>query len=129
MNSLQLNLDRRVIQKHSVSKEIDQFMLQNQVAEMNRFKVVTCTLEAIANIFEHAKPPLKHMIVILHCDNNKVIVDLLDNSPFKALVQPNSCPSADVHSGRGLWIINNWMDSVRSQQTVAGTHLQLTLTM
>ena len=127
MNSLQLNLDRNVMQSHSISKEIDQFMLQNQVADSTRFKIITCTLEAIANVFEHATPSLKRMIVILHCDSHKVIVDLLDNSPHKTVLQPTSCPATNASSGRGLWIINNWMDSVRSQQTVAGTHLLLTL--
>lgn len=127
MNSLQFNLNRDLMSKHSICKEIEQFMLQNQVSDSKRFKIITCTLEAIANIFDHTKPPVDVMIVICHCDSHKVTIDILDDSIHHALKQPTSCPPAPSSSGRGLWIINNWMDSVRSQKTVAGTHLQLTL--
>ncbi len=127
MNSLQFTLNRHIFQQHSISKEIDQFMLQNHVPDSNRFKIITCTLEAIANVFTHANPPLNHMIVILHCDKDKVTVDLLDNSKPSDFETEAQCPPAHSLSGRGLWILNNWMDTVRTQKTVAGTHLQLTL--
>ena len=127
MNSLQFNLNRDLMSKHSICKEIEQFMLQNQVSDNKRFKIITCTLEAIANVFEHTIPPVDAMIVVFHCDCHKVTIDILDDSLHHEFTQPNSCPPAPENSGRGLWIINNWMDSVRSQKTVAGTHLQLTL--
>ncbi|MGS0682943.1 ATP-binding protein [Shewanella sp. 125m-7] len=125
MNSLQFTLNRNIMSKHSISKEIEQFMLQNQVSDTKRFKVITCILEAISNVFIHAKPKLGSMIIVLHCDEHKITVDLLDDSPLQILEAPKSCPPAESPSGRGLWIINNWMDSVRMQKTVAGTHLQL----
>lgn len=127
MNSLQFNLDRNIMAKHSISREIEQFMLQNQVSDTKRFKVITCVLEAVSNVFSHAAPKLNSLIIILHCDHHQVVIDLLDNSPMQPLTAPTDCPPAKSTSGRGLWIINSWMDSVRIQETVAGTHLQFSI--
>ncbi|ABV86756.1 ATP-binding protein [Shewanella pealeana] len=127
MNSLQFNLDRNIMAKHSISREIEQFMLQNQVSDTKRFKVITCVLEAVSNVFTHAAPKLNSLIIILHCDHQQIVIDLLDNSPMQPQTAPTDCPPANATSGRGLWIINNWMDRVRIQETVAGTHLQFSI--
>ncbi|WP_299810800.1 ATP-binding protein [uncultured Shewanella sp.] len=129
MNSLQFNLDRKIMAKHSISREIEQFMLQNQVSDTKRFKVITCVLEAISNVFTHATPKLNSLIIILHCDHQQVVIDLLDSSRMQAIKAPTDCPHAKATSGRGLWIINSWMDNVRLQETVAGTHLQFSLSI
>lgn len=127
MNSLQFNLNRSIMAKHSISREIEQFMLQNQVSDTKRFKVITCILEAVSNAFTHAEPQLNSLIIILHCDHQQIVIDLLDNSQMQALTPPTDCPPAKSTSGRGLWIINSWMDNVRIQESVAGTHLQFSI--
>ncbi|MGM8892110.1 ATP-binding protein, partial [Psychrobacter sp. 1Y1] len=121
MNSLQFNLNSNIMTTHSISREMEQFLLQNQVSDTKRFKVITCVLEAVSNVFMHASPELDSMIIVLHCDEHKITIDLLDDSTQQTLEAPKTCPPAESLSGRGLWIINNWMDSVRMQKTVAGT--------
>ncbi|ACJ28394.1 hypothetical protein swp_1614 [Shewanella piezotolerans WP3] len=127
MNSLQINLNKTLLAKHSLCLEVDQFMLQNQISSSQRFKVITCILEAVANVINHSASSSKEIILILHSGDNKVIVDLLDNSPLHGNKSPLQCPDTNEQSGRGLWIMHNWMDSVRVQESVAGTHLQLSL--
>ncbi|MCG9730989.1 ATP-binding protein [Shewanella sp. Isolate13] len=127
MNSLQFNLNRNIFANHSISKEIEQFMLQNEVSDTKRFKVITCVLEAVSNIFTHAAPKINSLIIILHCDHQQIVIDLLDNSQMQPFTPPTDCPPAEAISGRGLWIIKSWMDNVRIQETVAGTHLQFSI--
>ncbi|MGS0728080.1 ATP-binding protein, partial [Shewanella sp. 0m-11] len=68
MNSLQFNLNSNIMTTHSISREMEQFLLQNQVSDTKRFKVITCVLEAVSNVFMHASPELDSMIIVLHCD-------------------------------------------------------------
>ena len=127
MNSLQINLNQNVLAKHSLCLEIDQFMLQNQISTSQRFKIVTCVLEAVANVLNHATGSKQEVILILHCTDKKVVIDLLDNSKKHCSQPAQRCPDTDAESGRGLWIMHSWMDNVRIQESVAGTHLQLSL--
>ncbi|MCL1057908.1 ATP-binding protein [Shewanella gelidimarina] len=129
MNSIQINLNKSVLAKHSLCLEIEQFMLQNQISSSQRFKIVTCVLEAVANVMNHANNGSADMTLILHNRDNKVIVDLLDHSVLHSSKAPQQCPDTDAQSGRGLWIMHSWMDNVRVQESVAGTHLQLSLSI
>ncbi|MCL1049532.1 ATP-binding protein [Shewanella abyssi] len=129
MNSLQINLNKAILAKHSLCLEIEQFMLQNHINSSQRFKIITCVLEAVANVMNHTNNGSADMTLILHCRDNKLIVDLLDNSALHSSKAPLQCPDADTQSGRGLWIMHSWMDNVRVQQSVAGTHLQLSLSI
>ena len=127
MNSLQINLNKALLAKHSLCLEIDQFMLQNQISSSQRFKIITCVLEAVANVINHSNSNSKEVILILHSGDNKVVIDLLDNSKLHHNQAPQQCPNIVTESGRGLWIMHSWMDNVRVQESVAGTHLQLSL--
>ncbi|GIU17382.1 hypothetical protein TUM4261_36920 [Shewanella sp. c952] len=127
MNSLQINLNSAILAKHSLCLEIDQFMLQNQISSSQRFKIITCVLEAVANVINHGNNSAKEMVLILHSGDNKVVIDLLDNSKLHDSQAPQQCPNIVTESGRGLWIMHSWMDNVRVQESVAGTHLQLSL--
>ncbi|PKG56610.1 ATP-binding protein [Shewanella sp. Choline-02u-19] len=129
MNSIQINLNKSVLAKHSLCLEIEQFMLQNHISSSQRFKIVTCVLEAVANVMDHANNGSADMTLILHNRDNKVIVDLLDHSTLHCSKAPQQCPDTDAQSGRGLWIMHSWMDNVRVQKSVAGTHLQLSLSI
>lgn len=127
MNSLQINLNKALLAKHSLCLEIDQFMLQNQISTSQRFKIVTCVLEAVANVINHSNSRSNEMILILHSGDDKVVIDLLDNSALQNNQAPKQCPNTAAESGRGLWIMHSWMDNVRVQESLAGTHLQLSL--
>ncbi len=127
MNSLTFTLTDKAWQQDLLCLELEQFMLQNSVLKQERFKVVTCILEALGNSIKHASSELSDITVILHCDHDKITVDLLDKRPpHKANGEPN-CPQPMAGSGRGLWIMNSWMDQVRFQPSVQGSHLRLSL--
>lgn len=127
MNSIKLNVSQNVLSSHLLCIELEQFLAQNSVQSQQRFKVITCVLEALSNVLEHTNSQLEEIIIILHCDHDRITIDLLDNSPFIPLNEAASCPSPLSLSGRGLWIIQHWMDHVKFQSSVAGTHLRLSL--
>ncbi|EDQ01533.1 conserved protein of unknown function, might belong to anti-sigma regulatory factor, serine/threonine protein kinase [Shewanella benthica] len=127
MNSIQLNLSQKIWSSKLLCAEFEQFLQQNNVPTQQRFKVITCILEALSNVLEHTDSRLEQIVVILHCDQELIIIDLLDNSPYTPIDNQVDCPSPFSLSGRGLWIIQNWMDQMRFQSSVAGTHLRLSL--
>ncbi len=127
MNSLQLKLSKQVWQSASFCPEIEHFMALNKINNKQRFKVTTCILEAVGNIIAHGRSNLDDIIIILSCHHDRVTIDLLDNSPLAVLSPPKTSPQPDAISGRGLWILHNWMDKVRYQASVQGTHLRLSL--
>ncbi|WP_298775753.1 ATP-binding protein [uncultured Shewanella sp.] len=126
MVNLQINLDKSHIDQIQVSKKVNEF-LKPHLNEQQKFKVVTCIMEVLANLIEHKDDSLKEIILIIHCDTSEIIIDILDDAHFTLLTIPDTCPSVNETSGRGLWILRQWMDSVSFQPTISGTHLRLTL--
>lgn len=127
MNSIQLNLSEQIWSNKQLCDELEKFLQQNGVRTQQRFKLITCILEALSNVLEHTSSQLEEVVVIVHCDQQLITVDLLDNSPYLAIEGQIKCPSPLSLSGRGLWIIQSWMDQMRFQASVAGTHLRLSL--
>ncbi|WP_299791109.1 ATP-binding protein [uncultured Shewanella sp.] len=127
MNSIQLNLSQSVWSSNLLCQELEQFLQQNSVQIQQRFKVITCILEALSNVLEHTDNQVEDIVIIMHCNQDRITVDLLDKAPYLPMGDQVECPSPFSISGRGLWIIQNWMDQVRYQASVAGTHLRLSL--
>jgi len=127
MNSIQLNLSQSVWNSNLLCQELEQFLQQNRVHIQQRFKVITCVLEALSNVLEHTDNQCEDIVIIMHCNPDRITIDLLDNAPYRHIGAQIECPSPFSISGRGLWIIQNWMDQVRFQASVAGTHLRLSL--
>ncbi|QFU23409.1 ATP-binding protein [Shewanella eurypsychrophilus] len=127
MNSIQLNLSEKIWTSKMLCAELENFLQHNRVRTQQRFKVITCILEALSNVLEHTDSQLEEVVVIIHCNQDIITIDLLDNSPYTDIDDQVSCPSPLSLSGRGLWIIQNWMDQMRFQASVAGTHLRLSL--
>ena len=127
MNSLQLNLSQQVIEQQQFCIEIDQFMLSNAINERQRFKVITCTLEGVNNILQHTQCDAANITLLMHCNADRIIVDLLDTATYRPLPTPTDCPDKNTENGRGLWIMYNWMDQVLNQPTVLGNHLRMSL--
>lgn len=126
MFNLQINLDKSNIDQIQVSKKVSDFLTQH-VTEQQTFRTVTCIMEVLANLIEHTDESLNKVIIIIHCDANEIVVDILDDANFTLLLEPDNCPDAKEISGRGLWILHQWMDNVNFQPTVSGTHLRLSL--
>ncbi|BAJ01482.1 ATP-binding protein [Shewanella violacea] len=127
MNSMQLNLSQKIWSSKLLCAELELFLQQNSVLTQQRFKIITCILEALSNVLEHTDSRLEEVVVILHCNQEVITIDLLDNSPYTPIDDQVDCPSPFSISGRGLWIIQNWMDQMKFQASVAGTHLRLSL--
>ncbi|MGL5669537.1 MAG: ATP-binding protein [Shewanella sp.] len=127
MNSLQFNLTHDQWSQQPFCSELEQFMLMQNVHERQRFKVITCILEAVSNVINHTEDSREPIVLIVHCNHDRIIVDLLDRSPMVPKVSFDQCPDQLSEHGRGLWIMYNWMDAVRFQTTVLGSHLRLTL--
>lgn len=127
MNSLQLNLNQHLWDQNQLLQELEQFLLQNDVNPRQRFKLITCVLEAVGNVLSHGTSQMEKVVLIVHCNHDALTVDLLDPSFTPELAMPDNCPSRDSETGRGLWILHNWMDKVRFQHAINGTHLRLSL--
>ncbi|NRD74662.1 ATP-binding protein [Shewanella sp. VB17] len=127
MNSIKLTMSHSFWDNNLLCIEIEQFLEQNRVHSQQKFKIITCVLEALSNVLEHTDSQLEEIIIILNCNSDRVTIDLLDNSPYTPLEGQVVCPSPLSLSGRGLWIMQSWMDQVRCQTSVAGTHLRLSL--
>jgi serine/threonine-protein kinase RsbW len=127
MNSLQLNLTPQIIEQQQFCIELEQFMLNNQVCDKQRFKVITCTLEGVNNILQHTSCDAANITLLMHCNTDSVIVDLLDNALYTELPALIDCPDQNEEQGRGLWIMYSWMDQVWNQPTVLGSHLRMSL--
>jgi len=127
MNSLQLNLNHQVIEQQQFCVELDQFMLNNAINDRQRFKVITCTLEGVNNILQHTQCNAANITLLMHCNADRIIVDLLDTAEYHSLPTPTDCPDINTENGRGLWIMYNWMDQVLNQPTVLGNHLRMSL--
>lgn len=125
MNTLQLELSKEVWHSASFCPEIEHFMALNNVQSKQRFKIITCILEAVGNILAHGNTDIDKIIIIIGCHHDRVTIDLLDNSPLVPINTPDACPQPEAISGRGLWILQSWMDQVRYQASVQGTHLRL----
>ncbi|MCL1124911.1 ATP-binding protein [Shewanella surugensis] len=126
MFNLQINLNKSNIDQIQVCKDVDDFLTLH-VTEKQKFRTVTCIMEVLANLIEHTDESLNKVIIIVHCDSHEIVIDILDDANFTLLKAPEECPEADELSGRGLWILEQWMDEVNFQPTISGTHLRLSL--
>ncbi|WP_299490232.1 ATP-binding protein [uncultured Shewanella sp.] len=126
MLNFQINLDKSNINQSKVCNDVDNF-LKSHITQQQRFKVITCIMEVLANLIMHTDDSLNKVIIIIHCDIDNIVIDILDDANFTLLKAPDDCPEADQLSGRGLWILEQWMDEVSFQPTVSGTHLRLSL--
>lgn len=125
MNHLQINLTRSILKNVDFCNEVEQFLTLQNIANPQRFKIVTCILEAVGNLLQHASTGVDSAILMIHCQPDRVVVDLLDSTTLNSVPQAPSQLQIDKESGRGLWILEHWMDQVRFQPTAAGTHLRL----
>jgi serine/threonine-protein kinase RsbW len=127
MNSIKITLSQCILNDNLLCIELEQFLEQHNVKPEQKFKVITCVMEALGNVLDHTNSQLEDIILILHCNSDKITIDLLDNSPFTPINEEATCPSPLSLSGRGLWIMQHWMDQVKFQSSAAGTHLRLSL--
>ncbi|MDO6619576.1 MULTISPECIES: ATP-binding protein [unclassified Shewanella] len=129
MNNTQLNISINSMTADQVYDELEQFLISNKVEPLQRFKLISCALEATNNVQQHSADDAEDIKLLLQKNDNKLIIDILDNSNFTPLAPPSTCPNKHKANGRGLWIMHQWMDQVQQQATVLGTHLRLSINL
>ncbi|MCL1066439.1 ATP-binding protein [Shewanella olleyana] len=127
MNNLQMNISLNEIETEQVYNQIEAFLLAHGIETQQRFQIILCILESVNNVIQHCPDSAGTISVMLQNQQDNIVIDILDNTDFVKLSAPKKCPPVDKPNGRGLWIMEQWMDQVQKQATVLGTHLRLSL--
>ncbi|GIU51201.1 ATP-binding protein [Shewanella sp. KT0246] len=127
MNSLQINIAIDDMTSEQIYDDIEAFLIVNNIESQQRFKLILCILESVNNVVQHCPENAETLTVMLQNNQENIVIDILDNTEFVELSTPKKCPQIDKPNGRGLWIMEQWMDQVQKQATVLGTHLRLCL--
>ena len=127
MNSLQMNLSLNTMTPEQIYDEVEAFLISNSIESLLRFKVTLCILEVINNVSQHSPEHTDDVTILLQNQKDNIIVDILDSAEFINLSAQVKCPDINKPHGRGLWIMEQWMDQVEKQATVLGTHLRLSM--
>ncbi|KPZ72871.1 MULTISPECIES: ATP-binding protein [unclassified Shewanella] len=127
MNSLQMNLNLQLMTPEQIYDEVEAFLIANEITSLQRFKLMLCILEAVNNVSQHCPDNTEDVTLLVQNNKDNIVVDILDTAEFVELSAPKKCPTNDRPNGRGLWIMDQWMDKVNKKATVLGTHLRLSL--
>lgn len=93
-------------------------------------RLETCTVEAVNNAILHAynRREAEPVEVTVQYRPGALTVRVRDQGQaLDNLAVPVAAPPIDAESGRGWWIIHQWMDDVQYQSTVEGNTLSMTL--
>nr|WP_238401035.1 ATP-binding protein [Alloalcanivorax marinus] len=112
---------------HGVVRALERYLEANGVPELARFKVVTCMVEAVANVVCHTEVGLRDITLTVCCEAGKVSLELTDPSHVSDFTWPIQQPGALDQRGRGLWIIHNWMNAVSHVVCEQGSRLRMEL--
>ncbi|WP_153914272.1 ATP-binding protein [Shewanella sp. TC10] len=127
MNNLQMNISLNEVAPEKVYNQIEAFLLTHDIETQLRFKIILCILESVNNVIQHCPDSAETITVMIQNQQDNIVIDILDNTDFVKLSAPKKCPEIDKPNGRGLWIMEQWMDQVQKQATVLGTHLRLSM--
>ena len=127
MNSLQINIALNEMTPEQVYDDIEAFFIVNNIDSQQRFKLMLCILESVNNVVQHCPEDAEIVTVMLQNHQDNIVIDILDNTKYVKLSAPQKCPEITQPNGRGLWIMEQWMDQIEKQATVLGTHLRLSM--
>ncbi len=95
---------------------IRQSNLEQGLTSQFNFELSVCIAEVINNLVEHTPEQHKQQnpVFELHFTNypDGVCVQIVNQSPEYEFVQPQQAPSETDLSGRGLFILNQWIDTL-----------------
>ncbi|MEZ9140799.1 MULTISPECIES: ATP-binding protein [unclassified Shewanella] len=127
MDSLQINIALNEMTPEQVYDDIEAFFIVNNIDSKQRFKLMLCILESVNNVVQHCPEDAETVTVMLQNHQDNIVIDILDNTKYVKLSAPKKCPEITQPNGRGLWIMEQWMDQIEKQATVLGTHLRLSM--
>ena len=91
---------------------IDALCTEHGLDPMTSFQIQSSTVEAINNSIVHAyqSDPTQNVSVRWHLLNNLLTICVSDTGRPMAQMPPMTEPPLDAESGRGWWIMRQWMD-------------------
>jgi serine/threonine-protein kinase RsbW len=117
--------ERNVTVRLSIESRLDQIPListclrglcqHSGLSDMDAYQVQTAVIEAVNNAIIHAcGGESGHDVVIYwHQNDAEIEVEICDTGQHVMQEMPaNVPPSSEAESGRGWWIMRQWMDSV-----------------
>lgn len=122
-SGIRLIIDSRLENVQWVSGAIASFSRQLGLDDMNCYQIETCVAEAINNSIIHAyqKQPGNQVEIIWRVHEHYLQIEVHDSGiGLKKMPKPQA-PSLNQESGRGWFIIQEWMDEV-SYCTEEGTN-------
>ena len=111
--TLLIEIDSRLEAASLVGTCIRAHCLDSGLDEMITYQVQTCTIEAVNNAIIHAYGgEAGHRVEVrwtLH--DTSLRIEVGDSGRAMARMPPETEPDPLAESGRGWWIIRQWMDS------------------
>jgi anti-sigma regulatory factor (Ser/Thr protein kinase) len=97
------------------------------VDESTLFQIVTCVMEALNNVIEHAayERPGERIYVVCMIVKNQVIVQMIDRGGPMRETPPLAAPGLNAEHGRGWLIMRGWMDAIIYRRRRGENFLQL----
>ena len=111
--TLLLEIDSRLDCVSLVGVSVRALCLEHGADEMTAYQVQTSTVEAVNNAIIHAyRNQTGHPVWIRwSLAGEQLIIQVSDRGVAMQQLPPNIEPEPDAESGRGWWIMRQWMDS------------------
>ena len=127
MKPLICKLNEQVWTSSVLATRIEAYLESAAVPSLERFKVITCIMEALGNVFCHTDCPEEQVILFINRDAQRLAIEITDQAKTTTITWPDECPDIEGERGRGLWIIRNWMDTAEYVPSEKGNRLYLEL--
>jgi len=109
---INLEITSRLENVANVANQITQFCSQIGLDEMTVYQIETCIVEAVNNAIIHAysRQPDKIVKILGRIDSNTLIIEVIDKGKTMQQMPANKPVSIEQESGRGWYIMRQWMD-------------------
>jgi serine/threonine-protein kinase RsbW len=110
---IELAIASRLEQASLVGTCIRALCVEAGLDDMSAYQVQTCTIEAVNNAIIHAygRAPDQQVWVAWHSDGRTLRIEVSDTGASMRELPPAVEPDPFAESGRGWWIMRQWMDS------------------
>ncbi|MCL6472592.1 MAG: ATP-binding protein [Firmicutes bacterium] len=108
-----------------VRQRVEEMAADCGFTDTDIYQMKVAVSEAVANAIEHGSPngPRNRVQVLIECDGDKIVIEVLDQGIFKArLPVTDGRPS---HRGRGIFLMTALMDEVNITERQDGTLVRL----
>jgi len=127
MNKLSVQMDSDETQVCLVAKCIRCYCEHHLIDGQLAFQIVTCVMEAINNVLEHALTGEKDQRIIVVCKikEESIVIEVFDRGLQMTDKPSLGMPALDSEQGRGWNILRRWMDEVSYRRHRGENRLRL----